>query len=55
VIVARSCESDLDATWSLGVPACSTCAGVKSMHALVERGKGGKWGLLWEGAASKQG
>ena len=53
MIVARSCESDLDATWSLGVPA--NLCGCEEHACIVERGKGGKWGLLWEGAASKQG
>lgn len=43
MIVARSCESDLVATWSLCVPAQLGC----EEHAcIVERGKGGMWGLV---------
>ena len=42
MIVARSCESDLDATWSLGVPAqlgCEEHAGILERGEV--RGKGG--------------
>ena len=44
LVIGRACRAFI---------ACSTCAGVKSLHCMWR--EGGKWGLLWEGAASKQG